>query len=182
MVKPGNSRDANAPAYCTDADNRIVAMTGPLFVLTRSDFREQRGHEIPMEVSLSYEGRIALSAHVTELDPISNAPSAGGKTKATPSGQRVPSETVSGMMLKHIDPIYPKEAKKKHISGIVMIIALISKQGTITSLDVVASPDPLLTQSAKDAVQQWTYQPYLLDGVPVEIETTINVNYSFGSK
>jgi TonB family protein len=62
---------------------------------------------------------------------------------------------------------------------VVVLHAIISKEGTVEKLTVISGP-PMLTQSAVDAVQKWTYRPYLLDGQPVEVETTINVNYTYG--
>jgi len=61
----------------------------------------------------------------------------------------------------------------------VVLHAIISKQGTIQQLKVVSGP-PMLTASAMDAVSRWKYKPYLLNGEPVEVETTINVNFTFG--
>jgi protein TonB len=76
-------------------------------------------------------------------------------------------------------PVYPAEAKANHISGAVVMAATISKEGTVKQLEVVSGPEELRA-SALDAVKEWKYQPYLLNGEPVEIETTITVNYSVG--
>ncbi len=66
-----------------------------------------------------------------------------------------------------------------HISGTVVLHAIIAKDGTIQELEFVSGP-PMLVKSAMDAVKQWRYKPYLLNGDPVEVETTINVDFSFG--
>jgi protein TonB len=63
------------------------------------------------------------------------------------------------------------------VSGTVVLAATISKTGTIENLHVVSGP-PVLQQAALDAVQTWLYRPYLLDGEPVEVETTINVVFT----
>ncbi len=78
-------------------------------------------------------------------------------------------------------PVYPEIAKAAHLQGVVVLHAVISKEGKVEQLSVVSGP-PMLQQSAIDAVQQWTYRPFLLDGQPVEVESTINVNYTFGGK
>jgi TonB family protein len=179
LVQPGKTRAPSLPAYCTDPDNHIVAMTGPLFVLERGDFRRYRGHEIPNDLKLSYEGKPALTMHVSELDPLPVPPVSKSKTRPASSRTRVPSETISGLALKQKQPAYPKEAKKRHITGTVIITAIIGKEGTIDYLDVIASPDALLTQAARDAVRTWIYRPYLLNGVLTEVETTINMNFAF---
>ena len=61
----------------------------------------------------------------------------------------------------------------------VILHATISKQGTIESLQVISGP-PMLVNAARDAVSRWRYKPYLLNGEPTEVETTINVNFTFG--
>jgi TonB family protein len=74
-------------------------------------------------------------------------------------------------------PTYPPEAKVAHIQGVVKLRALIGKDGTIQNLEVI-SGEPVLVQSALDAVRQWVYQPTLLNGEPVEVITQIDVNYT----
>jgi len=90
---------------------------------------------------------------------------------------RVSSRVIAGMLVKKVNPIYPKEARKKHVQGVVMLHAIIDKQGAITRLEVV-SGDPLLASSALDAARQWKYRPYVLQGQPVEVETEIQVNFT----
>lgn len=90
---------------------------------------------------------------------------------------RVSSRVVAGMLVKKVNPVYPKEARKKHVQGIVMLHAFISKQGDITQLEVV-SGDPLLASAALDATRQWKYRPYVFQGQPVEVETEIQVNFT----
>lgn len=63
--------------------------------------------------------------------------------------------------------------------GTVSLQALISKEGHIESLRVIEGP-PLLQQAAIDAIQKWTYRPYLLNGEPVEVETTVSVLFVLG--
>jgi TonB family protein len=180
LVQPGTTAAPNVPAYCTDEENHIIVITGALFTIGTSDFRKYRGHEIPNHLILSYEGKPALSLDVTELDPLPHMAVANSRLEASPSARRVGAETLSGLALKQIQPTYPKEAKKKHIAGTVLIRAIISKQGTISDMTVIASPDQLLTQAATEAVRSWTYRPYLLNGIPVEVETTINMKFAFG--
>jgi periplasmic protein TonB len=73
--------------------------------------------------------------------------------------------------------MYPPEAKEARIQGVVKLSAVIGKDGTIKTLDVI-SGDPLLVPSALDAVRQWVYQTTLLNGNPVEVQTQIDVNYT----
>ncbi len=85
---------------------------------------------------------------------------------------------MSGNRISGDNPTYPPEAKKKKIQGTVVIDATVSKGGAIEDLHVVKTPDPSLAESALKAVRTWRYRPYLLNGEPVEIETTINVTYN----
>jgi periplasmic protein TonB len=87
---------------------------------------------------------------------------------------RVPSTVVEGMLLRKSIPVYPVIAKATHKEGEVVLQATISTTGTIENLRVL-SGDPMLQQAALEAVSQWRYRPYLLNGKPVEVETTVNV-------
>jgi protein TonB len=78
--------------------------------------------------------------------------------------------------MKRIDPVYPHIAAASGISGEVKLHAIISKEGTIESLTVI-SGHPLLAGAAVDAVKQWVYRPYILNGEKVEVETFIFVNF-----
>jgi protein TonB len=96
-----------------------------------------------------------------------------------PTGpQRVSSGVVQGLAISQPQPVYPPIAKAAHVQGVVVLHALISKQGTIEDLKVISGP-PMLTGAAVDAVKRWRYKPYLLSGEPTEVETTINVNFTF---
>jgi TonB family protein len=91
---------------------------------------------------------------------------------------RVSSGTAAGMAISQPPPVYPAAAKAAHVQGVVILKAVISKEGTIENLQVVSGP-PLLVTSALDAVKQWRYKPYLLNGEPTAVQSTINVNYTF---
>jgi len=71
-------------------------------------------------------------------------------------------------------PQYPVIARTMHVEGTVVLAATISKAGTIENLRVVSGP-PMLQQVALDAVKTWRYKPYMLDGLPVEVETSVEV-------
>jgi protein TonB len=86
----------------------------------------------------------------------------------------VSSGVMQGLLIRQVVPVYSAIAKAARIEGTVILQATISKTGTIENLHVVSGP-AMLTQSAMDAVAQWRYRPYLLNGQPVEVETTVNV-------
>ncbi len=96
---------------------------------------------------------------------------------ATPSRVRVSQGVVSGLAISQPKPLYPQMARMARVQGAVVLQAVISKNGAIENLRVV-SGHPMLQQSALDAVRQWRYRPYLLNGEPVEVETQITVNFN----
>ncbi len=75
---------------------------------------------------------------------------------------------------KMVNPIYPDIAKAAHIQGEVVLIAVISKDGHIRQLNIL-SGHPLLTEAAVNAVKLWEYQPYVINGEPVEVQTKVTV-------
>jgi periplasmic protein TonB len=77
------------------------------------------------------------------------------------------------------NPIYPPLARQARIQGKVQLHAIIDKEGRVSQLEVV-SGHPLLVKAALDAVQNWRYQPTILNGEPVEVDTTIDVNFVLG--
>src|SRR6266567_3740794 len=90
---------------------------------------------------------------------------------------RVSQGVVAGLVIHKVQPNYPQLAKTARVQGNVQLAALIGKDGTIQNLHVL-SGHPLLTQAALDAVKQWRYKPYILNGEPVEVDTQITVIFS----
>jgi TonB family protein len=86
-------------------------------------------------------------------------------------------EKMQERVITKVNPIYPPEAKKARIQGAVVLKAVIGKDGHVENLKVVTGPSEL-QQSALDAVRQWVYKPYLVNGAPIEVETKISVIYT----
>jgi protein TonB len=82
-----------------------------------------------------------------------------------------------GLLIKKVQPQYPRNALNMHVEGAVQLMATVSASGNITAVKVL-SGDALLTKAAIDAVKQWKYKPYRLNGEPVEIQTQITVNFA----
>jgi protein TonB len=95
---------------------------------------------------------------------------------ATPQKLRVSSGVADGLKIHDVQPAYPQMARIAHIQGDVTLQATISKSGVIENLHAV-SGHPILIQAAMDAVRQWKYKPYILNGEPVEVETTVTVKF-----
>jgi periplasmic protein TonB len=107
---------------------------------------------------------------------ISSTPVAVPKV-ATPQRVRVSAGVTSGLLIRKVNPTYPPLARQARISGTVVLHAVISKDGSIEGLTLV-SGHPMLAPAAIDAVKQWKYKPYLLNGEPVEVDTEVQVNFT----
>jgi protein TonB len=107
---------------------------------------------------------------------VSSTPMAVPKV-ATPQRVRVSSGVSTGLLVRKVNPNYPPLARQARIQGTVILQAEISKTGDIQNLRLI-SGHPMLAPAAIDAVKQWKYKPYLLNGEPVEVETTVQVNFT----
>jgi TonB family protein len=112
------------------------------------------------------------------LAPPPPPPPLAGPVTITPSGPiRVGGNVQSIKLISKPVPKYPAEAKQARIQGQVKLVAIIAKDGTVRDLTVI-SGHPLLVPAALEAVRQWVYSPTLLNGVPTEVETEIDVNFT----
>jgi protein TonB len=106
---------------------------------------------------------------------ISNAPMAVPKVAV--QRVRVSQGVTQGMVLHKVQPTYPPLARTARVQGSVILAAVIGKDGAIQNLHVL-SGHPLLQQAALEAVKQWKYRPYILNGEPVEVDTQVTVNFT----
>jgi protein TonB len=90
---------------------------------------------------------------------------------------RVASGVAEANLIHDVPPQYPPEAGRKRIEGTVVLLAVIGTDGSVKDVRVESGPPPL-AQAAIEAVKQWRYKPYLLNGVPVEIDSRITVNFT----
>jgi protein TonB len=93
-----------------------------------------------------------------------------------PAPVKVSQGVVQGALVSKVNPDYPRVARAARIQGSVVMHAIIGTDGTVQQLQVI-SGNPLLVGAALEAVKKWRYRPYLLDGIPAEVETTITVNF-----
>jgi len=114
-------------------------------------------------------GGIISSAAKTAMVPKLAAPT-------IPKRIRVSQGVIKGMLLQKVEPKYPMIAKSARVQGTVELSAVISKTGEIQNLQVV-SGHPVLVPAAIEAVKQWRYRPFLLNGEPIEVESTIIVTF-----
>ena len=102
---------------------------------------------------------------------------AGGKQLADKPAARVSSGITQGLVLKKVPPLYPEQARRARIQGSVHMSVVISKTGDVVDVEVIDGPIELVV-SAVNAVRQWKYRPYVLQGEPVAVDTVITVNYT----
>lgn len=110
-------------------------------------------------------GSILTSSHTTQM-----------VVAAPPKRIRVSTGISEGMLIHRVEPVYPTIAARARIQGTVQLRAVIAKDGSIENLQVIGG-HPILQQAALDAVKQWRYKPYILNGEPLEVETIVIVNF-----
>jgi len=184
-------------AYCFDSQAPVLVSTLMNHTITNSFSHIQKfqDHNISGHIDISYVGEKRLEADLEEfteiktddaaftpatdaaVPPIRIATIKTVSTTSTPGGG-MDAGIKAGALLVRVPPIYPPSARAAHISGKVVIQALIVKDGIPQNAKVVSSPDESLSQAALDAVRQWRYQPYTLNGEPVSVMTTINLEFT----
>lgn len=88
---------------------------------------------------------------------------------------------MEGSLIHRVDPPYPTLARSMGVQGMVVLTAIVTRQGTVEHVRIV-SGHPLLVKAARDAVLQWRYRPYVLNGEAIEVDTQITVNFILGHR
>jgi TonB family protein len=121
----------------------------------------------------------AITEHVMVVPERAEKPIVTGKTNGKPSRLGVGGTVEAAKLVSRVQPLYPESAKAAGVQGTVVLHAVIGMDGKPLSLRVMNSQiDPDLARSAVEAVSQWRYTPTLLNGEPIEIDTTVSVVYS----
>lgn len=132
------------------------------------------GVPVQAEAALTFRFETTLAA---------DAPQPAAQASSSPSGVapgtavKVSPGLLRGFLVDDPAPVYPSEAKLNHIQGKVVLALVIDKTGTPRDIRVLVSPDQALTDSAIAAVSKWRYQPYTLNGSPVEVQSEVEVNF-----
>jgi TonB family protein len=166
LSKPSASLANKAPAPKEETEQPIVIKSGSARPAVRSA-------ATPDAPAPSLSG----IAPASNAAPLPNLMDNGAKTP-TPVLQTLSvSQGVSqGLLVKKVQPTYPPNALRLRLEGAVLLSATISKNGDISAVKIL-SGEPQLAHAAVDAVKQWKYKPYLLNGSPVEIQTQVTVNF-----
>jgi TonB family protein len=172
------------PTYCFDPGKSVLRLDfnyGTQLVI-RNSMATFQSRVITTDLAVRTADVTAATGHVADLakQTMTDADFAtdGLIQIGVDAPVKVASGVIAGMALKQVQPVYPQSAKDNHVTGVVTMHALIGTDGHIYRLRLISSADPDLAIAALAAVRQWTYRPYLLNGVPVEVETTINVNFT----
>jgi TonB family protein len=177
--------------YCFDPVSyalRVEFEPGVLGV-TRNSLGIFKETHVALDIHILYNEKLAITGKFTTLETFDPTKSSLAMTK--PPDPLAPSQSspmsgvapgAKGLTAGHIiakyQPVYPDYAKASHISGTVIVEGLISPKGTVENITPIASPDDSLTQAAVNAVKKWIYQPYLLNGQPTSVDTTIYINFN----
>ena len=111
--------------------------------------------------------------------PDAKATPAKGISVAADDGEvlKVGGDVKEPVELTRVQPTYPEEARKNKVQGKVILMAVISEKGSVTKVEAVESPDPMLTDAAIEAAKKWTYKPATKKGKPVKVHLTITVAF-----
>jgi protein TonB len=163
----------HAPNYRGDP---IIYAMGPLHErpLRRTDGTEDSPAQIPDVFPVDPGPYATPLVGLRPTAPV--APSEENKRNADKRPLKLSEGVVQAQLVTRIEPRYPPLALQMRQAGIVVLHAIISRDGRISALEVV-SGSPFFVQAALDAVRQWRYRPTLLNGEPVEVETTITVEF-----
>ena len=176
------------PGYCVGPDKptlRIAYFFGGHIIAVYNKIGRFRGNEVPTDLSVMIGGKKLVEVQVTELQAVTNLPedtfAHGPEAHLVPSESAdVPGTVVAERILKKVAPHYPENARRNHIQGSVRIYAVIGRGGNIEELRLISAPDVDLAVAAMAAVREWKYRPYLLNGIPTAVSTTLTVNFKIG--
>jgi protein TonB len=175
------------PTYCFDPDKEILRASYEFGdqVVVRNALEAFQGKVVANDaVVMSAKTQVATS-QIIKLEAITTPETdlklSDDLIEENFNAVRISSGMISGMSLEKSEPIYPESARKRHVSGLVILHAIIGTDGHIHSLQVVSAPDPDLAIAAIAAVHRWTYRPYQLNGQSVDVETSITINFSLSN-
>jgi len=177
-----------SPTFCFDPDSpmlRVYSAFGVISVVYNKMTRLQ-GQLLPSEISVVGWGKKMFTATVESDTGV--LPTAPELTPAANASDSAPAEPVvispglaQDLVKKKVPPTYPSIARENREQGTVVLQALIGTDGHLHDLTVVGGPSPSLIEEAMRTVSQWVYEPYKLNGHPVEAETTINLAFNLGN-
>jgi TonB family protein len=180
-AKPSAGKSAVSPT-ANNYDEIATSTPAPApsnKVLTVAKSAPTEKAQIPTPEVIAPPAPSALGVGSGTEKEIAGIVSGGGAAVPKPAAEgtvKISQGVTQGLLLKRVPPSYPQSAKQMRIQGTVQLQASISKEGNVTNVKTL-SGDASLARAAIDAVKQWKYRPYTLNNEPVEIQTTITVNF-----
>jgi TonB family protein len=174
--------NVRAGTYCFDGSEpllRVLRISNTEY-LQFDHPQKTQGRIVAGEIKRSYGARDMFTFSLDKIEQITGD---DAELKPPPNAKEAARDRDANSFLRDLEkqtvPVYPEEAKFRRLSGTVMFDALIGKDGKVQDLYLLASPSPILTKAVKDAVSQWKYKPYLLNGEPQENSMRIIMTFGF---
>jgi TonB family protein len=177
-----------AGTYCFRQEPELLSSIESAggFRASLSGYKKAGPVYIPTQISVSIDRSTVALLRVTSLSSLPNDP-ALDMSLADPGEHQVttPQHIAALDQAEHTKwtskpaPRYPQIAKELHISGTVFLLVTIAEDGSVKSIQPLASPHDSLTESSAAAVAKWRWEPQLIDGKPVQVDALMRVNYSF---
>src|SRR3954471_4739586 len=183
IVAEPEINDSGQRAFCSDESGTLRAATDGKATTCLSSGELVKEQALQGRHATGAAAAAGTSGPQTDVQSMSNAkPQLSGVAPQSPKPMRVrvSQGVTQGMVLSKVQPAYPPDARAARIKGSVIIAVVIDKNGSIESERLI-SGHPLLAPAAMDAVKQWKYRPYILNGNPVEVDTQITVNFTLVS-
>ena len=158
---PEPPKDTNGPTLLTALEDQLGLKLEP--ATERVQVLVIDHAEIPAEAQSQSQDR--------------NQSESQAENTTSPTPVRVPQEVMKGLIREKVRPQYPEAARQAHIQGTVVLDATISKLGEVENLQII-SGHPILAPAAIDAVKDWKYNPYLVNGEPVDVQTQVQITFT----
>ncbi len=172
------------PTYCFDPGKDVLRLFYNFAsqIVIRNGAGKFQNHVVAMDTAVNLNGIVRAKGHVEALTggpaaTLNFEDESEVEVRSLPTA-KIGAGLMAGTILSKQQPVYPESARRQRIAGSVVMRALIGRDGRIEKLQLTSVPDPDLAIAALAAVRHWTYKPYLLNGEPVEVDTTITVNFN----
>jgi len=172
--------DPGGPTYCFSLQQPILRISSiGLDQALRNRILGFQNRFVPGDLTLVHSGRTVLTLHIESIELLSPEANLAPPPDAriVPRVVNLSGKIAEGMLLYKVAPEYPLAAKRAHITGTVVLHAVIGDNGRLRNITPVSGPEAL-QGAAMQSVYQWRYRPYVLNGKPVEVETTITVLFA----
>jgi periplasmic protein TonB len=180
VIAEGPGAKTLAPAKAISAEDEVTVVkppaTSPALMVQNGSSRQPKPEPEAQEAEQAPEATsIATGTSTNALSGIVDTTAINAQ-KAPQQTLKISQGVSQGLIVKRVQPIYPPQARQIRREGIVELQANVSKSGSISGVKQL-SGDPVLGRAAMDAVRQWKYKPYYLNGEPIEVETQVTVNF-----